>query len=487
MGAYENPQMIIDTQSAQHLQNLQSTISGAFANVAQSYASQQRQRLAQLEENAKVLKSNNMKAEEYGASLWNDLAKTKATDDTINISETFEPLIQEAVKLKSGLLNDTIEDRQAAIKKLSEINGAVDGFTDNLGTLSSTGTILSDANLKGIGIQGGIYSGADPNVLKSFQVLQGKLPGTKKAYYKDNNPNQLVWAIYDDKNSLIKEFSSQQMKQITSNNGELVQLVPDQTVANDTVKVTNNNIFDAVEARKGDKNTLIPNGRVKTAFLKIDPKTNQPLTKEIVVNKIDGIETVKLINEVDIDAIKKDVNLRTTLMAQVESLSDRELIAYLGDVVAPIQAREGKDPACFDINKPLDEKEKTIAINAYLDHFYSTQIMASQDVLEEAGNVVTTRRDTKPTKAVKETTKKATETEKSQSNFEKIMKEGGTIAGKGGLYLDVSIDENGVKRYYPYKIDSAGIRVPVEVRQGASNKEIIKSLAGQLGYTTKNL
>ena len=37
--SYVNPQQIVDTQSAQHLANLQQTITSTFANVAANYFS----------------------------------------------------------------------------------------------------------------------------------------------------------------------------------------------------------------------------------------------------------------------------------------------------------------------------------------------------------------------------------------------------------------------------------------------------------------
>ena len=41
MGAYENPETFIDTQTPKYIQGLQETIAGSFANVAQSYAAKQ--------------------------------------------------------------------------------------------------------------------------------------------------------------------------------------------------------------------------------------------------------------------------------------------------------------------------------------------------------------------------------------------------------------------------------------------------------------
>ena len=50
--SYTNPQQIVDTQSAQHLANLQQTITSTFAGVAASYSEQKRKEQLELKERA---------------------------------------------------------------------------------------------------------------------------------------------------------------------------------------------------------------------------------------------------------------------------------------------------------------------------------------------------------------------------------------------------------------------------------------------------
>ena len=122
MSAYTNPETYIDTQSAQHLQNLQTTIAGSFAKVAESYSLRQGQLRKEKEENQKILKANDMKAQEYSFSLYTDLAKAGEGDKTVDWAKTFNPLIEESVTLRTGLLNGTLQDKQAAIYRLGENN-----------------------------------------------------------------------------------------------------------------------------------------------------------------------------------------------------------------------------------------------------------------------------------------------------------------------------------------------------------------------------
>ena len=58
MGAYENPQAIIDTETGEHFRQLQQTIAGTFANVAQSYISNQELIRKKLEANTFYTFSN---------------------------------------------------------------------------------------------------------------------------------------------------------------------------------------------------------------------------------------------------------------------------------------------------------------------------------------------------------------------------------------------------------------------------------------------
>jgi len=58
MGAYSNPEIIVDTQTGQHFRNLQESISGTIANVAQNYSIRQKEIQRKLEENQKKLEKN---------------------------------------------------------------------------------------------------------------------------------------------------------------------------------------------------------------------------------------------------------------------------------------------------------------------------------------------------------------------------------------------------------------------------------------------
>ena len=64
MGAYENPQIITDTQSGQHLMNLQASIASSFGDVAKSYKVKQDEIRKKLEENKLQIQKVEQETEE---------------------------------------------------------------------------------------------------------------------------------------------------------------------------------------------------------------------------------------------------------------------------------------------------------------------------------------------------------------------------------------------------------------------------------------
>ena len=275
MGAYENPQAIVDTQTGEHFRRLQQTISESFAGVAKSYASK-------LEANTKKLNEINKEVEEYAFALRTNVSKISAKDNKLNLSETFEPLIQEAVKLKSGLLNNTItgNDRQIAMQKLADINGTVSGsFSESLGDIAVYADELDNLLLKPIGSPGGLAEDMNPDDVRALRIMEGKLDGTKKATFKNSNPNELVWEIYDGKGNLVREYAASKLQKISDLGTEFIKRVPDRTANNESLKSAKPDIFELESTNPRDPDAQMQsNGRIKEAFLKKDAN-GVPITK----------------------------------------------------------------------------------------------------------------------------------------------------------------------------------------------------------------
>lgn len=474
MGAYENPETYVDTSSAKHIRNLQQDIAGAFAGFAQSYKSQQDSLKKEQEENAKKLSAVQGEVENYALSLRTSLSETQAENKEVDLSATFEPLIQEAVKLRSGLLNNTIEDRQGAIAKLAKINTAVTKFGTSLGEIREYGSSLDNVLNRPIGVEGGLDKAMPESDVRAIRIMQGKLRGRKEASFEDADPDKLVWKVYDDQNNLVKQYAANKLDAYSAyGDGEFVNQIVDMSQSNQNVANTVD-IFKHKVDNVGGKEVKESTGDITEQYLAKGADGKVKYTQVPIGNT----GAYKMVANVDKQAVLDNPQLQILLKSRIDGMSDNEIITYNNNILS---ASVGSEVL---IKKNLSPQEKTKFLEEYKQHWYKTQINPKQDLKKPEGDIYI-QESTKPDKETK--VPKVTEAEKSQSAFERIVKEGGTIAGKGGLYLDVSIDDNGVKRYYPYKIDSAGLRVPVEVRTGASNKEIIKSLAGQLGYNAKNL
>ena len=385
MGAYSNPPLLVDTQTGEHFRNLQSSIATSFAGFAQSYVSKQERLKKEQKENQQRLEEINNQTEEYSMALRSGINKLKPLDSTINMPETFEPLIQEAVKLKSGLLNNTItgENRQKAMQKLADINSTISGnFSTSLADLSGYASILDNARLKPVGTPGGLAASMNTSDIEALSILQGKLEGTKKAVYKDNDPNNLFWQIYKG-DTLIKEYSAANLKKFSDLGGELVKVVPDFTSEFERVMASKDNIWD-VKVVKGDK--IQSTGNVKPEFL-----SKEPPVKIEIGEKGSGI--YKLITKVDKEKIKVEMDPIVDSLAR--GLADEELMLHINNTVNNyFKDKDNKKVVYFDDNNILDPQEKEAAIQAYKDYFYSAQIKSEQPMLKEDGDVLIMQEDT---------------------------------------------------------------------------------------------
>jgi hypothetical protein len=387
MGAYENPQAIIDTQSGEYIRELQSTIAGSFSNFAKSYASKQEEIKKKLEENTKRINEINTDNEKFLFSLRTDISKLSDKTSQVNLAETFEPLVQEAGRLNLGLLNNTItgQDRQKAMQTLVDIKGTVSGsFSQSLGDIAVHVETLNKAREKPLGTPGGLAMDQNPDDVRASDIMAGKLPGSKKAVFKDINPNKLIWQIYDDKDNLVREYSAEQLKKMSDHGVEFIKIVPDRTANNESLKSAKPDIFELVPTNPKDPNgQMQSNGRIKEAFLKKDAN-GVPITKEVEVGQ-KGSGRYKMVMEADLDLIKASVN--TDLDAQLAGMTDEELMLHTNNTVNKYRLTAGLDTIYLDSDNVLSPDEKAKATAAYKDHFVNTQMMKEQDVLKEDSDV----------------------------------------------------------------------------------------------------
>jgi len=382
MGAYSNPDTYIDTQTSQSYQRLQDTISGSFAKVAESYSARQKEIRTQLEENAKQIKANDMKSQEYAFSLYKDIAKASAADPTVNWGKTYEPLIKRAVEIRSGMLNNTLEDKQAAMKELGEIEASVDNVVGSIATLSAVGTTVLGAKAKGVKTQGGAASSNSPSIDAALGVLTQGLPGKKEFYFKDNDPKRIMLKVSDEKGNVLQEFDAEQIKKLSKGEG-VYRVIPNQIAEFDKLKSTNSTIFETIPVKPGEKGDPMPTGKVTADYL-----TKQNGKPKVIVNKTkapDGTEVTTYTQEVNIKAIREDDNFNTTIRAQAVGLLDSNqsgAIDFYNDIMSDPKGRWKGTGFSFEPNKPLDEEGKKKFIEDYKEYYINTQIPPTQPLLK---------------------------------------------------------------------------------------------------------
>jgi hypothetical protein len=442
MGAYSNPETYIDTQSAQSFQRLQDTISGSFAKVADAYGARQKAIREQLEENKKILKANDMKAQEYAFSLYTDLAKSTQSDPTVDWAKTYEPLINDAVKIRSGMLNGTLEDKQGAMKRLGQIQGSVDNVTGSLATLSGAGSGYLSYISKGYGVQGGAASSNDPKITNAMDVLTQRVPGTKEVVFKDNDPTKLIWVVKDKEGNLLHEFDADQLKKISQGTG-LIRTVPNQIAEFDKLKSTNSSIFEVMPVKPGEKGDPLPTGKVNPDFL-IKDANGKPVVEVNEVVNTDGYSMKTFSQKVNVEAIKADPNFQSTITAQANGLLDANqssAIDFYNDVMSNPQGRWKGTGFAFDPYRPLDEEGKKKFIEDYKEYYINTQIAPTQTIQKPDSNDVTLIEKAPKPKASKTSSAgtKATAAEKNQGAFNDRIKElintGEGGVSKGGYTL----------------------------------------------------
>jgi len=387
MGAYDNPQILVDTQTGQHFRNLQESITKSVIGFGEDYAIKQKEIADKLEKNKLAMEKTDREAEEYAFALRTGIGKLKSSNDKLNIADTFEPLIQEAVKLKTGLLNNSItgKDRQIAMQKLADINASVSGdFSTSLADLSSFATTLEAARLKGIGAEGGIAKDLDPNDYTALQILQGKLEGTKEAIYEGGDPNKLLWRIKKD-GVVIKEYSAAKLKKIDALGNDYLKINPDLTAQKEALKVNNTNIFEVspVDPKNPDKGVQ-SNGRIADAYLEKNPDGSIKYDKVYIGDSRLG--KYKLVARPLKEDIKRE--LSEQISSQLAGLTDEELMLYTNNVVDSYRKKAGLSLSCMDSDNVLSPEERANAIEMYKDYFVNTQIAEAQDVLKEDSSVL---------------------------------------------------------------------------------------------------
>jgi len=431
MGAYENPEQLVDTQTGQHLRNLQANVAGAFSDYTKVYIAKEANVQAELKKqqaiNAKKLSDDQKEVEDYALTLRTKMGESQEGNKELNLSDTFEPLIQEAVKLKSGLLSGTIQDRQAAIARIAKINGSVSGFTNSLAEFDSYSNDLETLMLKPIGTEGALSQEMPAGDIRAIRIMQGRLPGSKKAIYEDGDPDKLAWEIYEPGNSVpIKKYYANKMKDMDIySDGDFVRAVPDMSTSNQKLKDTVNTVFETKTQTVKGEEIKESTGRLTEAMLLTNESGEIDYQKEYVGGQPGAY---KLVAKVDKNRVMGNGDINVLLKSRIDGMTDSEIIIYNNNILD----KTIKSAPTLENVAALTKEQREKFLENYKEHFWNTQVKHTQDLLRE-DNSVQIFNDPKPTKVSKSTKGTTpTGTQRNQVDFNARIKEV-IDTGEGGV------------------------------------------------------
>jgi hypothetical protein len=288
--SYENPQRAIDTQSAQHLANLQKTISGTFQNVAKTYKAEEAARTKKLNEQAEAIDKIKKDNQNIENNLRNNMAKFGAQNPSLNTDAWIGAIDRvNDIKNRIDLGNESAESVAKLRQELAEIMA--------LPTLGKTmleditqGVVGLEDSLENAGEMGGADKYGSSTIIKDLMVWQNLLPGDRRQVIQKNETNG-KWeaSIVINGNT----YTSAQLSNLKRGNSSLVATVPNQTEN-----------FDSYTAMLKTKNQQTGEMEFNEGVLgKLDTKndgngnivTFRPINKDFVSNAV-GIQIDAALN-----------------------------------------------------------------------------------------------------------------------------------------------------------------------------------------------
>lgn len=349
MGAYSNPQVLVDTQSGQYYRDLQETITKATVGAINTIA-------ARAEENKKKVEALQSKVGEEESLLYRNLSSVQQTNPTVNFEELYRPAIKKYAELRTRILNGTSADPSADRMEADKIYASVGNIKNSLVDLSSEGFLDKYAKIDAPDGYSSKFS--DAATMQGMLIFSNKLPGEKKGRFIDGDYNKFVWDIYDKEGNLVQSMSAEQLKKAASGQG-LLRTVPNAADAVDNTKLAAQNIFDAKD------NKLL--GTVKQEYLDTSNLVENKIGGETVKETAQGRKTVALYQpsyKVNKDLISKDQNFNAVTEAKADGMinssdSGIEAMMFYNTHIA----KDDKD--LFDPEKPLTPEGKTKFKEAY--------------------------------------------------------------------------------------------------------------------------
>ena len=347
--SYENPRAVIDTQSAQGLQQLQNTIAGTFAGVAKSYKADQKEKRDKLNANAKRIDGIKDKNQDYEDNIRNKMNEFGAENPSLN-NEAWLGAIDRINEIKNtiDLGNEKPEVVARLRQELSTIS-ALPTLGKTLLTDMSEGVIGLSGLIENTGKEGGLDRYGNPDIVEDLETWENTAKGSRKQVAEaDGNGG---WRVYLEING--RRYTKEQLANVKNNDSGMVSTVPDQS---DNFAVYSDLVRD------------------------IDPKTKKPKFKEGVLEDIDSdIRKDKDGNKFRVRFRKVNVEkakglAKIQIDAGIAGMSASEKAVYWNNILAKKTANNKLDGDVMTAESFKDEKMVKNFNTAYTNKWFEANV-----------------------------------------------------------------------------------------------------------------
>lgn len=407
MGAYSNPEILVDTQSGQHWRNLQESISKTTSNVIES-----------IMENARKNKEFGQIAARNTKNLLNLTNDLDIKNPKLDIISACKPLVDEYEVLQNNIAFGKSKDVAADRAKCQKIELAIKKTTQQLADYSSFAENYKE-NIGSLGQVGGYSQYNDPNAMAFGGVATNNLKGKVELTFDPESYDPVLKAYRtveedgDLKGSqvLIAEVSSEKLASYLDNGGGL-KVIPPATNILESLK-NNPTIFDQ-------------KGLLNSDFTVSEERVSRQVSKDTITNnaKDKDIDIVYKKNYLKPDAEKVKAAINTNVSAAVAGLvASDEATTFYNHYVDP------------DNPVPLDS-ELTPEQQAKMKEWIGDAFIKTLPEIEDKNSPEKTEYVTRQTKVPSSGSK--TKKEDKDKSIEEISKE---------IY---SIDENSAHQDFAY-------------------------------------
>ena len=471
--SYENPTRAIDTQTGQHLANLQNTISGTFQGIAKSYKAEQDVIAKELKNreltNAKLFKESQLIKD----TLFENTSKTTAR---LGISQGagLNKLINETSDLinannsgKLSLDQVTLNKQKIAANKAApeNIKRLYAGITQNALALSE--------NKEKNGTYGGLDKFGDPEVYEDLSTWLGTKEGSRELLVEtlSNGIDLEVYAVING-----RKYSGTQIQRLLGEDSQLVTTIPDPRKDWDNLT---NATFLNIDAKTGG--STFEEKMLETPIKEFTEPDSEGRVFEIVTRKT-----------------KKDDLLAAggaDAKASIEAMSPRERAALWNNELAPKDnLGNTKEEELVDVSIANTEDFNEKLQKAWTNKWFETKI---GDRVEISRTEVKTTKLTPAQQLAQNKEKEKEKTKQEQFDFDVKKAIWSSVVNMKNLQrktfeLGLQLSDVGVKdeeggEVIAYSVENKGRKGKTTINISDTDEQVTKKLLMALGYSTKKI